>query len=94
MNNVKSRTHNQDFLKKFAQRPPLLHPWALHPCGVLIGRVFNHPRLNDGKVIVTSLVLAMDEDEGWAQTLNTRYRLREKLGLADLQKIRREMRGE
>jgi hypothetical protein len=94
MNNLKSRTHNQDFLKKFEQRTPLLHPWALHPCGVLIGRVFNHPRLNDGKVIVTSLVLDMDENEGWAQTLNTRYRLREKLGLAELQKIRREMRGE
>jgi hypothetical protein len=94
MNNLKSQTYSEYILKESSQRPPLLYPWALHPCGVLIGRVFNHPRINDGKVIVTSIVLDIDEAKGWAQTLNTRYQLRKKLSCSDMQRIRREMKEE
>ena len=94
MSSVRSRTDSQGFLQQVAQRPPLLSPWALHPYGVLIGRVFNHPRLSDGKVIVTSTVVVMNEAEGWAQTRNTRYQLRDKRSCIDLKRIRREMRGE
>ena len=73
-------------------KPPVLNPWARFSNGCLIGRVYNHPRLSDGKVIATSFVLELDEELGYARTLNTYYKLLNKSSVAKIQRLRREMR--
>lgn len=73
------------------ERPALLNPWAPYH-GSLIGRVFNHPRLSDGKVIVTSTVMAMSEDLGFAQTRNTYYVLKNRRTASAIFRLRRYMR--
>lgn len=70
---------------------PLLDPWAPY-MGILIGRVFNHPRLSDGKVIFTSSVLHVAEDQSYAMTRNTHYRLRNRKTVDDLLELRRNLR--
>jgi hypothetical protein len=74
------------------ERPALLSPWAPYKYGCLVGRVFNHPRLSDGKVIVTSTVVAMNEDLGFAQTRNTYYILRDRRTASVILRLRRSMR--
>lgn len=76
------------------QKPAVLNPWARYMRGSLIGRVYNHPRFSDGKVIVTSLVLEIDEVRGYAITLNTYYRLANKSTVDGIRHLRRQMRGQ
>lgn len=76
------------------QNPAVLNPWARYEAGLLIGRVYNHPRLADGKVVVTSRVLELDARRGFARTLNTFYRLVNKSTVKDIMRLRREMRGQ
>jgi hypothetical protein len=56
---------------------PLLDDYYIYPHGnaaVLVGKVSGHPTLLDGP-ITTSKVIAVNEQEGWAETLNRTYRL-------------------
>lgn len=73
------------------QKPAVLNPWARY-MGGLIGRVYNHPRLCDGKVVVTSRILELDAKRGYARTLNTHYRLVNKSTVKDIMRLRHEMR--
>lgn len=56
---------------------PLIDDWVVagdaEPC--LIGRVTGHPTIRDGRLISTSLLLAISVQEGWARTLSRFYRL-------------------
>lgn len=58
---------------------PLLDSWrrtlvpAVEPA--LYGRVADHPRLRGRRQVVTSRLLAIDVDAGWARTLSRYYRL-------------------
>lgn len=60
---------------------PRLERWWVRPCGpdrfILCGAIFDDQRgrFPDGRIIQTSLVIEMNQQEGWAQTMNTRYRL-------------------
>ena len=69
-------------------RLPILHRWALlvpsnrrllatpdAPAVVLVGVVRGDPRFPDGAAIVTSCVLELDPQRGFARTRATRYRL-------------------
>lgn len=73
-------------------KPAILNPWARYAGGFLIGRVYNHPLLSDGKIIVTSLVLELDEPAGYAKTINTHYKLVNKSSVAAIKRLRRDMR--
>jgi hypothetical protein len=57
---------------------PTIEDWFLYPhrpgAAVLVGTVKGHPRLPDGPV-TTSRVTALNEREGWAETVNRIYRL-------------------
>lgn len=55
---------------------PVLDPGAV-PC--LIGNVSGHPKLEDGKRINTSKLLALDPAGGWARTWSRWYRLEDPL---------------
>lgn len=46
---------------------------AIEPA--LVGRVADHPRLRGPRQVVTSRLLAIDADGGWARTLSRYYRL-------------------
>lgn len=46
---------------------------------VLKGIVFGHPKIQDGHHIVSSKIVKMNENEGYAETWNTHYILEEKL---------------
>lgn len=61
---------------------PLLQGWRRHvieiarkPASVLIGTVTDHPEFPDGRLMVTTRVLAGDEGEGWVRTTRRFYRL-------------------
>lgn len=62
---------------------PLLSNWAVEAQfgGLvrLVGVVTGHPSLRDGWC-TTSIVLAADEEAGWARTVSRYYRLGPKLG--------------
>ncbi len=73
-------------------KPPVLNPWARYANGCLIGRVYNHPKLSDGKIIATSFVLELNEALGYARTLNTYYKLVNKRSAAEIKRLRSEMR--
>lgn len=75
-------------------RQPVLNPWAPYLDGRLVGRVYNHPRLADGKIVVTSQVLELDARRGFARTLNTYYRLVNKSTVNDIRRLQRELRGQ
>jgi hypothetical protein len=81
-------------MSKTPQKPALLNPWSRYMGGSLIGRVYNHPRLSDGKIIVTSVVMEIDEVRGFARTLNTYYRLINKSTVVDIRRLKRQMRGQ
>lgn len=74
------------------QNPAVLNPWARYENGCLIGRVFNHPRLADGKIVVTTRVLKLDAKAGYAKTLNTHYKLGNKRTADEIFRLHREMR--
>jgi hypothetical protein len=57
---------------------PTLSDWLLEVGGSLVGYVSGHPSIPDGPV-TTSIVIAMDEDAGWARTVSRYYRLRNRL---------------
>ena len=71
---------DQEFLQlRDDRRNVRLEDWRLFPCKrnkILVGYVFGHPRLRDGRLIRTSLVLFMTDS--FAQTLNTMYELGKK----------------
>lgn len=71
--------------------PAVLDPWARYE-GCLIGRVFNHPRMSDGKIVVTTRVLKLDAKAGYAKTLNTHYKLGNKRTADEIFRLHREMR--
>ncbi len=48
--------------------------WTATGVMFLVGQVRGHPKLQDGPCS-TSLVLAVDVQEGWARTLSRYYRL-------------------
>lgn len=58
---------------------PLLTDWrrtlvpAVEPA--LVGRVGDHPVLHGARRVVTSRLLLLDADAGWARTLSRLYRL-------------------
>lgn len=55
-----------------------LYNWSLVEGGdvrVLLGHVKDHPRLEDGTYVQTSLLVSLDEARGKAETLNTIYTL-------------------
>lgn len=57
---------------------PELREWlvVLADDGVsLVGRVTGHPILGNDRLIQTSALLAIAEDQSWARTLNRFYRL-------------------
>lgn len=57
---------------------PLLNGWRYHPRhdGLgLAGTVTGHPRLPNGAEAVTSIIVEMNEADGWVQTRNRVYRL-------------------
>ncbi len=61
---------------------PLIEDWvitgAFAPC--LIGRVTGHPTVRDGRLVHTSVLIAISVREGWARTLNRFYQLGRPLG--------------
>lgn len=57
---------------------PVLTEWVVvidDGAPYLVGRVFGHPGLGDGRLIATSALVAMASDGTWARTLNTLYAL-------------------
>lgn len=44
---------------------------------ILCGYVYGHPYLRDGDPATTSTILEFSDDDSWARTLNTLYRLHE-----------------
>ena len=67
------------------ERPPaILERWRYSRSGheQLVGYVYNHPnpRFVDGRRIRTSQLVWIREDVGLAQTLNTLYVLRDRVG--------------
>lgn len=64
---------------------PLLSHWVIelqdHDLIRLVGVVSGHPSVPDGWC-TTSIVLAANEDAGWARTVSRYYRLGPKLGEA------------
>jgi hypothetical protein len=48
---------------------------ALQAGGLLVGKVFSHPRIGDGTFIFTSAIVRVDEKTKVAETKNTSYRL-------------------
>lgn len=62
---------------------PLLSGWAVEPQEPdlirLVGIVTGHPSIPDGWC-TTSIVLAADEEAGWARTVSRYYRLGPRLG--------------
>ena len=65
---------------------PLLEWWrpARRFAPALIGVVYAHPRIADGRASLTSEVYAIDPAAGWARTFSRFYRLRARLGYAIL----------
>ena len=61
------------------KEPPVLRDWlaAIDPAGVpcLAGTVKGHPRLQDGKRIYTSVLVALDAEGIWARSRSRWYRL-------------------
>jgi hypothetical protein len=51
--------------------------FSSHSEFVLCGYVHGHPHLRDGHPAVTSTILEFSEDDSWARTMNTLYRLHE-----------------
>lgn len=60
-------------------RSPVITNWHLAPAPQmalsLTGLVAGHPRLHDGSSVLTSPLVAMADDNSWALTFNTFYRL-------------------
>lgn len=57
---------------------PLLSEWVAHPAldGLsFVGVVTSHPKIADGHLSRTSVVLAVDVDAGWVRTVSRYYRL-------------------
>ena len=56
---------------------PLLHGWGAtrKPVACLTGKVYGHPKLEDGRVAVTSEVFAIDRDQRWVRTISRFYEL-------------------
>ena len=50
---------------------------STHSEFVLCGYVYGHRRLRDGDMTITSTLLELADDESWARTFNTLYRLHE-----------------
>lgn len=44
---------------------------------VLCGLVYGHRHLENGQPVVTSAILEFSDDDSWARTMNTLYRLHE-----------------
>lgn len=53
---------------------PILTDWGISG-DALVGLVTGHPRLEDGKLIMTSPLLAIDLDMKWARTVSRYYQL-------------------
>lgn len=49
----------------------------VHSEFVLCGLVYGHRYLEDGQPVVTSAILEFSDDDSWARTVNTLYRLQE-----------------
>jgi hypothetical protein len=45
----------------------------LRPGNLLVGRVFGHPKMNEGTFIFSSAVVSIDTDGGVVETRNTSY---------------------
>lgn len=56
---------------------PLLRRWGVIRASgfVLTGQVFGHPDIVDGRTAVTSALLAVDREKGWARTTSRFYLL-------------------
>lgn len=56
---------------------PLLRRWGVIRASgyVLTGQVFGHPTIADGKTAVTSNLLAISREQGWARTTSRFYLL-------------------
>lgn len=56
---------------------PLLRRWGVirATSPVLTGLVYGHPDLEDGKNAITSGLLAIDRERGWARTISRFYLL-------------------
>jgi hypothetical protein len=48
---------------------------ALRAGSLLVGKVFNHPRIGEGTFIFTSPIVQLDKQTNVAETRNTSYRL-------------------
>ena len=59
------------------EQAALIDNWQLVPATEyrLTGDVENHPRGRDGRGVHTAPIVMMDEEHGWARSLNTFYRL-------------------
>lgn len=55
---------------------PVLENWSFY-YGRLAGNIYDDPqgRFTDGRPVITSRIVDMNEAQGWAQTEFTRYRL-------------------
>ena len=53
---------------------PVISRWYAED-GALIGNVTGHPGIEEGHLVRTSPVLAIDEDAGWVRTRSRYYRL-------------------
>jgi len=50
-----------------------LEDWFVGPNDLLFGKVYGHPSIKDGEVIVTSRVVSWDKEKKQATTRNTNY---------------------
>jgi hypothetical protein len=49
----------------------------LRPGNLLVGKVFGHPKIQEGMFILTSRIISCDKNNKFAETKNTAYRLGE-----------------
>jgi len=52
-----------------------IEDWSLDQNDALIGRVFGHPNIRDGKHITTAKIITIDEKSGVAHTRDIKYLL-------------------
>jgi hypothetical protein len=50
---------------------------ALRPGNLLVGKVFGHPRIEEGAFVFSSPIMSLDKDSQSVSTRNTVYRLGE-----------------
>lgn len=70
---------HRKFVGPRTQGTPVLENWTLF-ADHLNGNVYGHPRFEDGHPVITSMVMEINEEEGWAKTMNTDYKLGKKFG--------------